>query len=60
MVFPGIVPAYEEFAKTGNWGLIEKVRIEGYEKAHKYSARLNVLFDKGNISAEIIEQELIP
>jgi hypothetical protein len=60
MVFPGMAPAYEEFTKTGNWGLIENVRIEGYEKAHNYSARLKVLFDEGNISAEIIEQEFIP
>jgi hypothetical protein len=60
MVFPGIAPAYEEFAKTGNWGLIEKVRIDGYKRAHNYSARLKALFNKGNISADIIEQELIP
>ena len=59
MVFPGMAPAYEEFLKTGNWDLIEKARTQGYEQAHDYSARLKILFDKGNISAEIIEQELI-
>ena len=60
MVFHDITPAYEEFAKTGNWGLIEKARIKGYKQAHNYSGRLKELFNKGNISAEIIEQKLIP
>jgi hypothetical protein len=59
MVFPGMAPAYEKFSKTGKWGLIEQARTEGYEQACNYSATLKALFYKGNISAEIIEQELI-
>jgi hypothetical protein len=59
IIFPDIVEAYVEFRKTQNWEIIEKARIEGNRKAGNYVKRLKELFDKGRISAEIIEQELM-
>ncbi len=60
IIFPDILPAYTEFTKTQNWDLIEKARIEGYKKAGDYVRKLKELFDKGRISPEIIEKEIIP
>jgi len=58
-VFPGMAPAYEEFSKTGNWGLIEKARTEGYEQAHSYSEQLKQMYDEGNLTQELIEEKFI-
>lgn len=60
MVFPGMAPAYEEFAKTGNWLLIEKARIEGYKQARNYYIQLKHMYDQGNLTHTLIEKRFIP
>ncbi len=60
IIFPDILPAYMEFTKTQNWSLIEKARVEGYKKTGDYVRKLKEMFDKGRISKEEIEQELMP
>lgn len=59
-IFPDIVPAYSEFTKTQDWGLIEKARIAGYRRGGDYVRHLKEMFDKGRVSQEAIEQETIP
>jgi hypothetical protein len=59
MVFPGIAPAYEEFSKTGNWGLIEKARAEGYEMAENHSKELKRMYENGTLTQELIEKRFI-
>ena len=60
MVFPGMAPAYEEFAETGNWDLIEKARKEGYATAQKYSEELKLMYENGELTHERIEKQFIP
>jgi len=59
LIFPDIVPVYKEFIKTRNWALIEKIRADGYKRAHRYISILREMADKGNISAKKIESKLV-
>ena len=59
IIFPDIVEAYNEFINTLDWGIIEKARIEGYNKTRGYVKILKGIVDKGKISPIEIEQELI-
>jgi hypothetical protein len=58
-VFPGMTPAYEEFAETGNWDLIEKARIEGYGRVREYTGKLKRMYKKGNLTKEMIEEAFL-
>jgi hypothetical protein len=58
-IFSDIVPAYHEFTKTQDWGLIETARIAGYRRGGDYVRHLKEMFDKGRVSQEVIEQELM-
>jgi hypothetical protein len=59
IIFPEILVAYEEFLESGDWGGIERARINGYRKARKSAAKLKEMSDKGRISQKDVE-ELIP
>lgn len=59
LIFPDIVPIYEEFMKTRRWSLIEKARRAGYKRATGYVSILREIVDKGDISAEKIENQLM-
>lgn len=59
IVFSSIVPAYTEFIKTGDWGLIENARTEGYRRARDYVRCLKALYNNGRDTQKVIEQELI-
>lgn len=59
MVFPSIVPAYTEFIKTGDWGLIENARTEGYRRAGDNVRYLKALYINGRVTQQNIEQELM-
>ncbi|RJQ44556.1 MAG: hypothetical protein C4538_10005 [Nitrospiraceae bacterium] len=59
IIFPEVVHAYEEFLRTGDWGLIEKARVEGYDKTKGYVGKLKELYGRGDVSSEIIEKELM-
>ncbi len=58
-IFPDIVTAYEEFIKTRDWNIIEKARLAGYDRAKGYVKKLREMYDKGAISPETIEQEIV-
>jgi hypothetical protein len=58
-IFPDIVPAYAEFTKTRDWGLIEKARTEGYRRGGDYVRDLKALYDKGRVTQKVIEEELM-
>jgi hypothetical protein len=59
IIFPEIVGAYEGFLESGDWGGIERARINGYRKARESAAKLKEMFDACRISQKGIE-ELIP
>jgi hypothetical protein len=59
MIFPGMTPAYEEFAETGNWDLIEKARIEGHGRVREYTGQLKRMYKKGNLTKEMIEETFL-
>jgi len=58
-IFPDIVPIYDEFIKAHNWSLIDKARMEGYRRARRYVKTLKAMMDKGEVSQEKIEKELM-
>ncbi|UCD36432.1 MAG: hypothetical protein JSU90_06285 [Nitrospiraceae bacterium] len=60
LIFPEIMYAYGEFTATGNWGLIEQARVEGYKRAGDSVMILKALSGKRMASAEMIEEKLIP
>jgi hypothetical protein len=60
IIFPDIVSAYDDFLMSSNWELIEKARVRGYKKTRTYIKRLKGIADKGDISPETIEEDLIP
>jgi len=59
LLFSDIVGVYDEFVKTHNWNLIEKARIEGYRKVRGYVSILKEMVDRGEISHEKIENQLM-
>jgi hypothetical protein len=59
VIFPEIVTAYGEFNESGNWDIIENARAEGYRKAGDYVRKLKNLFDKGTVTPDAIEQEVL-
>lgn len=59
IIFPNIVEAHNKFINTRNWALIETARIEGYKKTRDYVKILKGIIDKGKISPEVIENELM-
>jgi hypothetical protein len=59
-IFPDIISAYEEFTRTRSWRLIEKARVQGYNRGRVFAGKLREFFDKDMITREIIEQELMP
>ncbi|HKZ57120.1 MAG TPA: hypothetical protein VJ024_05425 [Thermodesulfovibrionales bacterium] len=59
LLFPEIKDAVEDFVKSGDWGIVEDVRIEGYKRALRCAERLiSLKRDKTSIS-EYIEQEIL-
>jgi hypothetical protein len=58
-IFPDIATASEEFIRTCDWNIIEKARQAGHNRAKRYVAQLKKIYDKGGITAEIVEQELM-
>ena len=59
-IFPDIATASEEFLRTRDWNIIEKARLAGYGRAKRYAAQLKDSYDRGKISPEMIERELMP
>lgn len=59
LIFPDILPIYDEFIKTRNFSLVEKARMEGYRRALGYVSTLKEMVDKGEVTADRIEKELI-
>lgn len=59
MLFPEIISAYEEFKRDDDWDIIEDARVKGYKKMRGYISFLREMMDKGNISAEEIERQLV-
>ncbi len=59
IIFPEIVEAYDEFVTERRWPLIEKARKEGYRNAKGYVRELKGIVDKGRISREEIERQLV-
>ena len=60
MVFPAMLPAYDEYSAKENWDIIEKARSEGYEKAHEYCQQLKRMYDNGDLTQETIEETFFP
>lgn len=60
IISPDIVTAYQEFRETTDWNVIEKARDNGYKKAGDIVRKLKELFDKGEISSEVIEKRIMP
>jgi hypothetical protein len=59
LLFPEIKDAVEDFVKSGDWGIVEDVRIKGYKRALRCAERLiSLKRDKTSIS-EYIEQEIL-
>ena len=59
LLFPEIKDAVEDFIKSGDWSIVEDVRIEGYKRTLRCAERLiSLKNDKDGIS-EYIEQELL-
>ncbi len=63
LLFPEILEAFQRFAETGNWGLIEDARKAGYRKAAEYAERLLSSYKKHKSEKEwisrYIEHEII-
>jgi len=63
LFFPEILEAFQRFAETGNWGLIEDARKAGYRKAAEYAERLLSSYKKHKSEKEwisrYIEHEII-
>jgi len=59
VIFPSIVPAYADFTRTEDWGLIENARTEGYRRAGDYVRDLKALYDKGGVTQKLIEEEFM-
>lgn len=59
MLFPEIISAYDEFRGRDDWSIIEDARLKGYRKMRGYMNLLNEMVDKGDISAEEIEKQLV-
>jgi hypothetical protein len=47
VIFPEILGAFEKFAASEDWTVIDKARKSGYSKAEGYAARLLGLYRKG-------------
>jgi len=58
-IFPEIIDAYKEFIATGEWDIIEKVRVEGYKRARYYVKVLREYFDSRRLTQRVIEEELM-
>jgi len=58
-IFPDIVTAYDEFIITRDWHIVEKARLAGYKRAKGYVKKLREIYDKGAISPETIEREIV-
>ncbi len=63
LLFPEILEAFQRFAETGNWGLIEDARKACYRKAEEYAERLLSVYKKHKAEKEwiskYIEHEII-
>lgn len=62
IVFPDIIKAFEEFAKNGDWGLIEGTRKNGYLKAQDLASRVLHIYHQETDKASfenIIEKEFL-
>jgi hypothetical protein len=57
---PDMIKAYGQFTETGDWDVIEKARVKGHREAKGYVKRLKEMYDKGEISSQAIEREIIP
>ncbi len=58
-IIPEMQTAYEEFVRTGDWGLIEKARGAGHRRAMGYVKRLKGMVDEGKVSEKAIENIVI-
>ncbi len=58
-IMPELVPAYNEFIRTGNWDTIEDVRKRGYIHARHLALQLKEMNENGLATPENIEK-MIP
>lgn len=59
VLFPEIITAAGEFVRSSDWDAIERVRIEGYNKAIGYVDKLREMVETGKADQETIE-DLMP
>jgi len=59
LIFPEMIKAYYEFLDTGDWDIIERARVRGYNKVKHYVEILKIYFDRGRLSQKVIEEELM-
>jgi hypothetical protein len=58
-ILPDIIPAYDEFIRSGNWDTIEQARKNGYKNAKQIALRLKDMHDNGRATPENIEKQLM-
>jgi hypothetical protein len=58
-ILPDIIPAYDEFIRSGNWNTVEQARKNGYKNAKQIALRLKDMYDNGRATPENIEKQLM-
>ena len=48
IIFPEILNAFQQFTETGDWEVLDNVRLAGYKKAEAYAERLLSDFQKAD------------
>jgi hypothetical protein len=66
-LFPELGEAFRQFAKTGNWRIVEEARMSGYDTASHYAQLISRIFREGResrtlawVEKEIQQQLLVP